>query len=173
MKAIIWTVLFSMSLAGAMISPSVAQEMPQAPGSVPSNRIGDSDLRAFAKAYIEFEKIRGEYEPKLNTANSPQEKGAVEQEAVAKLNKALEHGRHDDAAIWRAISNRKRRSAIAREGPAVNRGRARQIVTSAIAAYCYLSNPMARIRSKRVIGMGLTAYISLPSFVQAIVYIVP
>ena len=91
MKAIIWTVLFSMSVAGAMISPSMAQEMPQAPGSVPSNRIGDSDLRSFAKAYIEFEKIRGEYEPKLNTANSPQEKGAVEQEAVAKLNKALEN----------------------------------------------------------------------------------
>jgi len=58
MKAIIWTVLFSMSLTGAMISPSMAQEMPQAPGSVPNNRIGDGDLRAFAKAYIEFEKIR-------------------------------------------------------------------------------------------------------------------
>jgi hypothetical protein len=90
MKTIIRTVLFSLSLTGAMISLSVAQEIPQAPGSLPNNRIGDSDLRAFAKAYIEFEKIRGEYEPKLNTANSPQEKGAVEQEAVAKLNKALE-----------------------------------------------------------------------------------
>jgi rubrerythrin len=65
--------------------------MPQAPGSLPNNRIGESDLRAFAKAYIEFEKIRGEYEPKLNTANTPQEKGAVEQEAVAKLNKAVEN----------------------------------------------------------------------------------
>ena len=90
MKAIIWTVLFSMALTGAMISPSVAQEMPQAPGSVPSKGIGDSDLRAFAKAYIEFEKIRGEYEPRLNTANSQQEKVAVQQEAVAKLNKAAE-----------------------------------------------------------------------------------
>jgi hypothetical protein len=91
MKAIISTVLFSVSLACVVIPLAAAQEMPQAPGSLPNNKIGDSDLRAFAKAYIEFEKIRGEYEPKLNTANSPQEKGAVEQEAVAKLNKALEN----------------------------------------------------------------------------------
>lgn len=66
-----------------------AQEQPQAPGAEhpPMN---DAQLRSFAKAYIEFEKIRAEYEPRLGAANSPQEKSLVEQEAVAKFGKALE-----------------------------------------------------------------------------------
>jgi hypothetical protein len=44
----------------------------------------------FAKAYLEFEKIRSEYGPKIGTAPTPQEKGAAEQEAVLQFGKALE-----------------------------------------------------------------------------------
>lgn len=89
MRTIILTVLLSLSLAYG-ITPPAAQEMPPAPNSELDNKIGDADLRAFAKAYIEFEKIRAEYAPKFDNANSPQDKGAVEQEAVTKLSKALE-----------------------------------------------------------------------------------
>jgi hypothetical protein len=58
-------------------------------GNLPStegkNAIGDKELKAFAKAYVQFHKIRATYEPKLNGATSPQEKGQVDQEAVAKF----------------------------------------------------------------------------------------
>ncbi|MGH7872026.1 MAG: DUF4168 domain-containing protein [Candidatus Binatia bacterium] len=89
MKATIGTAVLSACLAFGATSTSAAQE-PQAPNVAPQNNIGDSDLRAFAKAYIESEKIRSEYGPRFNSANSPQEKGAVEQEAVTKFSKAVE-----------------------------------------------------------------------------------
>jgi hypothetical protein len=46
--------------------------------------------QAFANAYVQFHKIRATYEPKLNGATSLQEKGQVEQEAVAKFGAVLE-----------------------------------------------------------------------------------
>jgi hypothetical protein len=52
--------------------------------------VSETELRSFAKAYVEFEKIRNEYAPKVGSAATPQEKGAVEQEAVVKFGKALE-----------------------------------------------------------------------------------
>ena len=90
MKETIGTAILSAFLVFGVIAPSAAQE-PQTPNAVPQDKIGESDLRAFAKAYIESEKIRNEYTPKFNSANSPQEKGAVEQEAVTKFNKAVEN----------------------------------------------------------------------------------
>jgi len=52
--------------------------------------VGDKELRSFAKSYIEFHKIRMEYEPALNKANDPQERSKLEQDAVAKFGKAVE-----------------------------------------------------------------------------------
>lgn len=55
--------------------------------------VGDKELRAFAKSYLEFHKIRAEYEPALNQAGNSQEQGKIEQEALAKFGKAVEkHG---------------------------------------------------------------------------------
>lgn len=90
MKATIGTVILSACLVFGVTAPSAGQET-QAPNATPHDKIGESDLRAFAKAYIESEKIRSEYTPKFNGANSQQEKGAVEQEAVTKFNKAVEN----------------------------------------------------------------------------------
>jgi len=89
MKSTIKTIILSACLAfGA--SSSAAQEL-RAPGAAARDNIGETDLRAFAKAYLQSEKIRSEYGPKFNSASSQQEKGAVEQEAVTKFNEAVEH----------------------------------------------------------------------------------
>jgi len=52
--------------------------------------VGDKELRSFAKSYIEFHKIRMEYESAINKASDPQEKSKLEQDAVAKFGKAVE-----------------------------------------------------------------------------------
>jgi hypothetical protein len=52
--------------------------------------INDKELRAFARAYVQFHKIHAEYEPKLNNANSPQEETQVKQEAIAKIGAVLD-----------------------------------------------------------------------------------
>jgi len=74
-----------------VISIVQAQETAPSPSTPGEQRaISDTELRSFAKAYVEFEKIRAEYAPKIGAANTPQEKGSVEQEAVVKFGKALE-----------------------------------------------------------------------------------
>lgn len=39
------------------------------------NAIGDQEIKAFARAYVQFHKIRAAYEPKLNGAVSRKKKG--------------------------------------------------------------------------------------------------
>jgi len=52
--------------------------------------VSDTELRAFAKSYVEFYKIRTDYEPRLSVARTTEEKGKLQQEAVAKFDAALE-----------------------------------------------------------------------------------
>lgn len=88
----------SVSFLGlALLSPSLMPRAVEAQQSTPNPvapgekaPISDNELRSFAKAYLEFEKIRAEYGPRIGTAPTPQEKGAVEQEAVLKFGQALE-----------------------------------------------------------------------------------
>ena len=90
--------LSSISLAGVSLLLSLffsasmiqAQETPgpSAPGA--QRAVSDNELRTFAKAYLEFEKIRAEYAPKMGAASTPKEKGMVEQEAVVKFDQALQ-----------------------------------------------------------------------------------
>jgi hypothetical protein len=82
------SLLLSMFLPASMVQ---AQEAAPGPSTAGEQRaISDNELRSFAKAYVEFEKIRAEYGPKMGTANTPQEKGMVEQEAVIKFGRAIE-----------------------------------------------------------------------------------
>jgi hypothetical protein len=80
--------LLSMLLPASMIQAQEAVPGPSTPGE--QRAVSETELRSFAKAYVEFEKIRNEYAPKVGSAATPQEKGAVEQEAVVKFGKALE-----------------------------------------------------------------------------------
>jgi hypothetical protein len=61
-----------------------AQEPPKEQLSV-----SDNQLRAFAKVYVEVEKIRQEYGPRLKEAKDAEEGKQIETEAVSKMQGAL------------------------------------------------------------------------------------
>ena len=78
------------SLAGPTVGVTGAQDRLSLQEPSKQTEIGDKELRAFAKSYLEFHKIRAEYEPALNQARDSQEKGKIEQEALAKFSKAVQ-----------------------------------------------------------------------------------
>ena len=80
--------LLSMFLPASIVQAQEAAPVPSTPGD--QRALTDTELRSFAKAYLEFEKVRVEYAPKIGAANTAQEKGMVEQEAVVKFGKAIE-----------------------------------------------------------------------------------
>jgi Domain of unknown function (DUF4168) len=55
----------------------------------PTN-ISDKDLRAFVKAYVEYQKIRQSYEPKMNNTRDEKEKQKIQREGDDKVKQALE-----------------------------------------------------------------------------------
>ena len=77
-------------MAGLTVGLSGAQEKPALQQPSKQSEIGDKELKAFAKSYLEFHKIRAEYEPALNQARDSQEQGKIEQEALAKFGKAVQ-----------------------------------------------------------------------------------
>src|SRR5574341_1660121 len=88
------SLMFGLALGLSYVS-SVAVVRPQAKapaqrGPAEQSEISDKELKAFAKSYVEFHKLRTVYEPQLSVAKTPQEKGRIEQEAVAKFGAALE-----------------------------------------------------------------------------------
>ncbi len=66
------------------------QEKPKEPRPSQQAEIGDKDLRSFAKAYVEFHKIRVAHEPALKNSADLQAQSKAEQEALSKFSKALE-----------------------------------------------------------------------------------
>ncbi|MGE5301968.1 MAG: DUF4168 domain-containing protein [Alphaproteobacteria bacterium] len=55
-----------------------------------SPKISDKELAAFAKAYVEVQHIRSQYEPSLQMTKNPKESQRLQQEANAKLKKTLD-----------------------------------------------------------------------------------
>ena len=53
-------------------------------------RVSDQELQAFAKSYVEFDKIRTASELQKSAAKTPQEKSGIEQDAMVKLSATLE-----------------------------------------------------------------------------------
>src|SRR5262245_53132640 len=51
--------------------------------------VSETQLRAFAKVYVEVEKIRQAYEPRLKEAKNAEEGRQIETEAVSKMQGAL------------------------------------------------------------------------------------
>ena len=51
--------------------------------------VSDNQLRAFAKVYVEVEKIRRAYEPRLEEAKNPEEGKQIQIEAISKMQEAL------------------------------------------------------------------------------------
>lgn len=70
---------------------ALAQQAPSQQGSGEQVRVSDKELRAFAKAYVEFHKLRQRYERSLNDAKDPAEKEKIQQEANTKVKDAVEN----------------------------------------------------------------------------------
>jgi hypothetical protein len=82
------TIVLIILIGGLSVSPFVktifAQETPKQ-----QSKIDPTQLKSFARVYVEFEKIRDTYEPRLNKAQGDQETEAIQKEAGAKINEAL------------------------------------------------------------------------------------
>jgi hypothetical protein len=82
------TILLIILIGGLSLSPfvttSFAQEVPNQ-----QSKIDPTQLQSFARVYVEFEKIRDTYEPRLNKAQGDQETEAIQKEAKVKIDEAL------------------------------------------------------------------------------------
>ena len=73
------------ALMGLLFDPVArSQEAPA------QSNISDEELQAFAKAYVQVDKVRLAFEPSLRNAQNPQEVQSIQQEATGKMEKAVE-----------------------------------------------------------------------------------
>jgi hypothetical protein len=71
-----------------VLPPVFAQEQPQAqPSEQP--KVDTPRLQSFAKVYVQIEKIRQIYEPRLGKAQGPEESQAIQTEAQSQIQQAL------------------------------------------------------------------------------------
>lgn len=66
----------------------IAVEAPARPSD--ASGFSDKELKAFAKAYVDYQKIRRTYAPALEQAKDPARKKQIEQEANAKIKRSLD-----------------------------------------------------------------------------------
>jgi hypothetical protein len=76
-------VLWFAQAVSAQVSPK------QQPAGKQAN-ISDKELKAFVKAYVEYQKIRQEYEPTINNTQDLTEKQRLQDKGNAKLKKVLD-----------------------------------------------------------------------------------
>src|SRR4030095_5056526 len=75
-------------VAGFLILPFAKQVRAQECPKQQSN-VSETQLRAFAKVYVEVGKIRQAYEPRLKEAKNPEEGKQIQTEAASKMQRAL------------------------------------------------------------------------------------
>jgi Domain of unknown function (DUF4168) len=66
------------------LKPVFAQELPNQ-----QSKMDTTQLRAFARVYVEFERIRDTYQPRLNNAQGNEEGAAIQKEAGVKIDEVL------------------------------------------------------------------------------------
>ena len=85
-------------------STLVAQEPAQRTAAQSAAKPSETELRAFAKAYTEYQKIRREYEPKLKNTTDAATSKKIQDEANAKVAKALQE-QHMTADEYKRLFN--------------------------------------------------------------------
>ncbi len=72
--------------------PAVHSEQPQHPASQQGSdqQVSDQELKAFAKAYVEYQKVRQHYESSLSNAKDAAEKERIQQEGTQRAREAVE-----------------------------------------------------------------------------------
>ena len=87
-KLISRTIALTIFIGGLSVSPFLkpilAQQSPNQ-----QSKVDTTQLKSFARVYVEFEKIRDTYEPRLNKAQGDQETEAIQKEAKVKIDEAL------------------------------------------------------------------------------------
>ena len=97
-------------LVALVASPAIvirAQDKAQDQQPSQQSEISDKELKAFAKAYVEFHKIRSAYENSLDDVGNRQEETKAQHEALIKIDRALEkQGLKPDALyrIFKAVN---------------------------------------------------------------------
>ncbi|MGH7768382.1 MAG: DUF4168 domain-containing protein [Candidatus Binatia bacterium] len=76
-------------LIGLWSPPAQAQDSPK-PSQQASTNLSDKDLRSFAKAYVEYHKLRQSYEKQISSVQDAKQKEQLQREGDAKVSKALE-----------------------------------------------------------------------------------
>jgi Domain of unknown function (DUF4168) len=80
--------LAAIFVAGVLILPFAKQARAQESPRQETN-VSETQLRAFAKVYVEVENIRQAYEPRLKEAKNPEEGKQIQTEAASKMQGAL------------------------------------------------------------------------------------
>jgi GTP1/Obg family GTP-binding protein len=75
---------FMLAASLALLSPVLAQQ-----STNQGIATEEPQLRSFAKAYVEVQKIREFYEPQLGSAQDPQKANEIEREARSKITEAI------------------------------------------------------------------------------------
>ena len=80
-----------MIAASFMVAASLALQSPVLAQQSTNQGIATEEpqLRSFAKAYVEVQKIREFYEPQLGSAQDPQKANEIEREARSKITEAI------------------------------------------------------------------------------------
>ena len=86
-KLICRTITLIILIGGLSVSPFVETIFAQEPQQ--QSKFDSAQLKSFARVYVEFEKIRDTYEPRLNKAQGDQETEVIQKEAKVKIDEAL------------------------------------------------------------------------------------
>jgi uncharacterized protein DUF4168 len=86
-----WTTLaLLLSVSLPAVPAWSADASPKQASPTGQTNVSDKDLRAFVKAYVEYQKIRQNYEPKMNNTRDEKEKQKIQREGDDKVKQALE-----------------------------------------------------------------------------------
>jgi hypothetical protein len=81
-----------LGLVGLVLSPAASpQTIQQAPTERSASNISESDLKSFAVAVVEVQRINDTYVSKLESAKSPEEQAQVRQAASQEMVRAVEN----------------------------------------------------------------------------------
>jgi len=78
------------ALIGLWNLPAGAQSSKPSASQQVSTNVSDKDLRSFAKAYVEYHKLRQSYEKQIGSVQDAKEKEKLQREGDSKVSKALE-----------------------------------------------------------------------------------
>ena len=102
------TIAFVSIVLVPLKSQTLAQQTPaqqpaaqQTPGQ--QSDLNETQLRSFAKVYVQVEKILKIYEPQLKDAKTPEEGKQIQNEEMSKVDQALTQGGMDAQSYHRII----------------------------------------------------------------------